>query len=231
MTLLEVLIATTITALIAVVIVAFSIIYFRVWMKNSARSQASPAAYDALSRITNDIRTAAYINAPAAGDTDQAWIIIYPAHMVADTSTYANGAMRNAVPLMPKMDAVVNGTKYIGVRRYYISDVNGISVYSVSYINLQANQNTVFYLWMQIFDENMVTGAVTTTSRQRIAKGIKGLNLFYGGKDSSQIYGIESVVLGVQGKEKSYTYLSAFSSKISVRNKLPASISIIDPVF
>ncbi|MEI7831610.1 MAG: hypothetical protein WCJ56_00195 [bacterium] len=210
----EVLISTTIMALISVVLIAFFIIYMRIWRRNSAQAQSFPPAYTALARITSDIRSAAYVNAPLSTDANQAWIIIYPPQQAPD----AQGVMANYIPLMVKSNAIINATSYLDVDKYYLSNETG------------ANNATGSYLWLRTFNENATTGATTTTALKLIAKNVTQLKLNYIGKDTYHIYGIDSVSMTEVGQEKSHTESSSFSTKIAFRNPM-VSVIPITPTF
>lgn len=231
-TLLEVAISTTIIGLIGIVIAAYFILYMRMWRRTSATSQAFPPSYTALTRIAQDIRSAAYVYAPDDTDTDQSWIVIYPAQQAVD----AQGVTANYIPVMAQMDSILNGTTYLNVKRYYVSNSDGTTTYTTTQILANYNKpktdnsKQVLWLWYQIFNENATTGATTILSSKKIVNNVGKISLTYTGKDSYHIYGIDSVAMTTYGEEKSTTQVSNFNTKIAFRNPMVNMIPIA-PVF
>jgi prepilin-type N-terminal cleavage/methylation domain-containing protein len=175
--LIEVLVTVTIIGIISVTIGLVVDASTRLWQNINSRTLAFPPAYAALTRISADLRNAAWVWSPTDTSTREDWIVVY-APMVDTSDSTRQAARVNAVPLAVKLT---------NVHTYYLSDSTG------------EHTNYGTYLWMQTFNET-ATGAITQTDRRILASNVQSIS-FQTNRDTTRMYSVYSMALTVVGED------------------------------
>jgi hypothetical protein len=197
MTLMELLTAAVIAALIGGVISAVIVVSLQtVFWRTSILNQEFPTAHATVNLITNEVYNAAFIYTPT-GYTD---ILYVYRPKIEDQDTTLQAARVNKIPI---------AIDYAKAVEFYLSDATGIDT------------KTGTYLWRREFTQSGTLPQGTELNKRIIAKNVSTMNFNISWSQTSlvtRIFNLSSIALATTGKESGKTDSSVFNSTLTFRN-------------